>query len=645
MLTSPGTAVGTVAYMSPEQALCQELDARTDLFSFGAVLYEMATGVLPFRGTSSAATFNAILNSAPTAPVRINPDLPGELERIINKTLEKDRDIRYQHASDLRADLKRLKRDSDSGRAASAAEAFESRKLPLWKLLPQKRRALALTAAAVVLILVVALIWKWIPGFRGKSPTPETSMTLAGQQPRMVVLPFDDISPGHDSEYYADGITTEIIGKLSQVRALTVIAYKTAMTFKGTSKTIRAIAAELNARYILAGSIRRAGNSLRISAQLIDGASETNLWADQYDGILDNVFDMQEKVSHAIVEGLKLKLTTAEDRQIARRPIANAQAYDCYLRAHNALLGFDSKGTNEALRLLQNGLKLTGENALLYAGLGYVHYQYGNIGARQDEAFTKAEAYAQRALGLDPETALAHMVLGLVQQTYRGNQQKAIRYFKQALSIDPNNSDALYWLLSNYIIVGKTSAALPLADRLMEIDPRSPWSLNGRGWMHFLDGRFDLSVKLHRQNFALIDNPTTRFCLAYALAGTRQFEDALALLEPIGPAAGPDYAVQVDRFLRLALQGKKEKVPELMSPEFVATTRRDVLYSLWVAEFYAMLDERGQALEWLENAVNRGFINYPYLSEYDPFLAKLRSDPRFQKLMVRVKGEWERFEV
>ncbi len=212
------------------------------------------------------------------------------------------------------------------------------------------------------------------------------------------------------------------------------------------------------------------------------------------------------------------------------------------------------------------------------------------------------------------------------------------------MSIDPNNSDALYWLLLTYIIVGKTSAALPLADRLMEIDPRSPWSLNGRGWMHFFDGRFDLSVELHRQNFALIDNPTTRFCLAYALAGARQFEDALALLEPIGPAAGPDYAVQLNRFLKLALQGKKEKVPEVTSSEFFAAMRRDPGYSLLAADFYAILDEREQALDWLENAVDRGCINYPYLSQYDPFLAKLRGDPRFQKLMVRVKGEWERFE-
>ena len=213
------------------------------------------------------------------------------------------------------------------------------------------------------------------------------------------------------------------------------------------------------------------------------------------------------------------------------------------------------------------------------------------------------------------------------------------------MSIEPNDCDALWWLLITYIVSGKTYAAADVADRLMEIDPRSSWFLNGRGWMHFLEGRFDLSVELHRQNLELIDNAVTRFLLAYALAGARQFDDALANLELIQPAAGPDYFVRLAHFLKFVLQGKKEQVPELLSPEFLATTRRDTHNSWKVADYYAILDDRDQALAWLENAVNRGFINYPYLNEYNPFLTKLRGDPRFQKLLARVKSEWERFEL
>jgi non-specific serine/threonine protein kinase len=498
----------------------------------------------------------------------------------------------------------------------------------------------------VALLLASALIWKWIPGFQSKSRPPATPSLLAGEQPSIVVLPFEDISSGHDNEYLADGLTEEIIGKLSQVRALKVISRTSAMTFKGTRKPMRTIAEEVKVRYVLEGSVRRAGNSLRISAQLIDAANDTHLWADQYPGTLDDLFDMQEKVARAIVEGLRLKLTPAEERQIARRPITNVQAYDAYLRARSAAMRFTEKDTNEAQQFLHNSLKLTGDNALIYAGLGYVHYQYANLGVQQEEALKKAEAYAEQALRLDPESTQAHVVLGLVQSTLNGDQRQAAWHFKQALSIDPNDWDAIYWLLGVYYVSGKTTAAWALADRLMEIDPLNPWTPIMRGIIQmFCEGRFDLATESNRRGLALLDVPNTRFCLAYALAGARRPKDAVVVLEPVKPTSDTDVFVQGCLFLKLALQGEKEKVTEVTSSEFFAAMRRDPGYSLLTADFYAILDEREQALDWLENAVNRGFINYPYLSEYDPFLAKLRGDPRFQKLMVRVKGEWKRFEI
>lgn len=493
---------------------------------------------------------------------------------------------------------------------------------------PAAGKILALVGAAVILIASAALIWRWIPH--------------VAEQPSIVVLPFDDLSPGHDSEYFADGLTDEIIGKLSQVRALKVISRTTATALKGTRKPLRAIAEEVRVRYVLEGSVAKAGDSLRINTKLIDATSDTPLWADQRSGTLDDVFEMQEKVSRAIVDGLKLKLNPMEERKIARRAITNTQAFDCYLHARVAMRRLDLEGTNEAILRLQNCLNLTGENALLDAALGYAHYQSGNIGVQQEEAFTKAEAYAQRALRLDQETALAHIVLGLVAVTPRGDPQQAVRHLKQALLIEPNNLDALWWLISSYAVTGKVASALPLADRLTEIDPLAPESLAGRGATYWLDGHFDLSVDAYRRLLALTDKNIDRFQLSYVLACRKRFEEARALLEPIGSA--DDIIVQLSRFLKLALNGEKKKVPELLKSEVFVTIRRDCLYSTWVAEFYALLDEKEQALDWLENAVKRGFINYPYLNEYSPFFAKLRSDPRFEKLMVRVKGEWERFE-
>jgi TolB-like protein/tetratricopeptide (TPR) repeat protein/predicted Ser/Thr protein kinase len=635
-LTGPGTAVGTVAYMSPEQALGEPLDVRTDLFSFGVVLYEMATGVLPFRGTTSAATFNALLNAAPTAPVRINPDLPAELERIINKALEKDRNLRYQHASDIGADLRRLKRDSDSARVATVGTAAAPTKQRLWPRLQDRRRVLVLAVATVALVLGSILVWNRVIH-------PAATPPVAAN-PSVLVLPFVDDSPGKDGGDYANGVTVDLIGKLSQSRSLRVIAYRTALTYQGTTKSPRAIADELAVRYVLVSRIRRAENSLRIDATLVDGASGSTLWSQLYEGTQDDVQDVQEKITRVITRTLGLSLTPEEEQQLAQRPIKNIQAYECYIRARNALLRWTPQGTDEALEFLNNGLKIAGDNALLYAGLGYVYFRYADSGVRQDDALTQAEVYANKALQLDPDTTQAHMVLGLIEMTARGDPQQAVIHYKQALQIDPSDSDALFWLLGTYAMTGQSTDAIPLADRLKEIDPRSIYSLSGRAWMHLHDGRFDLAVELFRQNLANFDNATSRWCLAYALAAAGRLKDALAALDPIGPESTTDYIAQLDRFMKYALRGERGRIAGLLSPEFVATTRRDLLYSLHVADFYTMVGEREQALYWLENAVNRGFINYPYLNEYDPFLATLRSDPRFQKLMVRVKAEWERFE-
>jgi len=238
------------------------------------------------------------------------------------------------------------------------------------------------------------------------------------------------------------------------------------------------------------------------------------------------------------------------------------------------------------------------------------------------------------------------MVLGAVSGT-RGDQREAIKHLKQALSINPNEWDAILWLLTVYYTAGKASAAWALADRLMEIDPLNPWTPFMRGVIYIqCEGRFDLAAELLQRNRELLDLPFFRSYVAYALAGARRFKDALALLGPIEPTSDQDaFSVQACLSWRLALQGRKEKMREVISSEYFATVRRDAGYSLITADLYAMLDDREQALDWLENAVNRGYINYPYLSEYDPFLSKLRSDPRFRKLMVRVKQEWERFEV
>jgi serine/threonine-protein kinase len=591
--TAVGVVLGTVSYMSPEQSLGRDLDPRSDLFSFGIVLYEMLTGRLPFEGASPTEIVDSIIHKEPVAIARYNYDVPPELERIVRKCLEKDRDRRYQTAREVWADLHNLRRDADSGASTSAPPVRKSQS-----------------------------------GRRSRSRRAIDSLAI---------LPLINEGGDPDTEYLSDGITESIINSLSQLPKLRVMARSTVFRYKGKDVDPKRVGEELGVRATFTGRVLQRSDVLIIKAELVDASDGTHLWGEQYNRQLSDIFSIEEEISKEISDKLRLKLSGAQKKQLTKRYTENTRAYQHYLKGRFYWNKRTAEGLTKGIEYFKQAIEIDPGYALAFAGLAdsyNILASYSALAPR--EAFPRAKNAATRALELDDKLAEAHTSMAFVKFGYDWDWPGAEREFKQAIQLNPGYSYSHNFYSVLLAALGRFEEAFSQTNSAYELDPLSLPINTNLGWLLYLGRRYEDAILQYQKTIDLDDG----FALAHRrLAQTYQqvqrYSDAAAEFRKAWALSGDDdVELLTARGHFYATVGDIAKLQEILKQlEEFAKSR--YVPSYLIARIYLGLGERDRAFELLEKALDERYGYLAYLN-VEPMFDIVKDDPRFSDLAHRV---------
>lgn len=585
-LTRSGALLGTVVYMSPEQLRGKDLDARTDLFSFGVVLYEMATGRIPFEGATSSEIASAILRDEPPPASQLNSAISTGLEHVICKALEKDRNLRYQHASEMAADLKRLQRQRESGSATPVGTKSQSKS-------GARRRALIAGAAATAVIITLVAV-DWLAGRRHDASKSSSTRTM------MAVLPFENLSAGADQDYFADGLTEEMIAQLGQLEPakLGVIARTSVARYKSTNENAAQIGQELGVGYLLEGSVRRASGRVRITATLVQAADQTELWAESYERPLTDVLTIQREIAEKITQSLSLQVLPTGRDHSGSAPV-NLDSYDKYLLGMHELGQGTRESEHKALEYFQEAVALDPGNARLYVALAEAYSALRTYYSSPLDTMPKAKEAAVKALELDPNLASAHVALGDVSMIFDWNWPAAEREYRRALQLNPSLPDAQLGYADYLATLGRFDEAISYIQQAYLVDPLAIGSRAEALWIYYFSGRLQDTVQQARKTIELEPQaglPYAMLALAYADMGQRA--DAVRAAENV-VSRSDSPSVLATGASAFARAGEPARARQLLDRALELAKDRYICRFI-VAGVYADLGETEKAFESLQ---------------------------------------------